>query len=90
MDIPEREATYSVGWRLRRITVEYAYVAVPVADDLVKPDEQSVGRIDVQALTQRAVVMGYQPGVVWYREEQRVEPHPLQRAPEPGEERYPS
>jgi hypothetical protein len=90
MDMPEGDATYSVSWRLRRITVEYAYVSVFVGDDMVKPDEQGVGRIDVQAMTRRAVALGYQPEVVWYREEQRVEPHPLQKAPEPGEERFPS
>jgi hypothetical protein len=90
MDSPEGEATYSVSWRLRRVTVEYGYVSVVVADDIVKPDEQGVGRIDVQAMIRHAVALGQEPEVVWYQEEQRVEPHPLQKAPEPGEERYPS
>lgn len=90
MDRPEGEAIYSVSWRLRRITVEYAYVSVPVADEMVRADERGVGRIDVQAMTRYAVQMGQLPEVVWYREEQRVEPHPIQKAPEPDERRYPS
>lgn len=89
MDGSEPGSTYSISLRLRRITAEYAYVNVPVVDDVVKPDEQGVGRIDVEALTRRAIEMGQQPEVVWYREEQRIEPHPLQKAPEPGESRHP-
>jgi hypothetical protein len=90
MDRPEPEATYSISLRLRRITVEYAYVNVPVVGDVVKPDEQGVGRIDGAELTRRAVEMGQRSEVAWYREEQRVEPHPLQKAPEAGERRFPS
>ncbi len=36
-----------------------------------------------------AVEMGREAGVVWYREERQIEPHPIQQAPEPGESRYP-
>jgi hypothetical protein len=89
MDRPPGEAIYSVSWRLRRITVEYAYVSVPVAGDMVKPDVEGVPRIDVQAMTQRAEEWGHRPEVVWYQEEQTIEPHPLQKAPEPNERLYP-
>jgi hypothetical protein len=89
MDTPASEATYSISLRLRRITVEYAYVNVPIAGDVVKPDAQGVGRIDVEEMTRRAVAMGDRPEVVWYLEEQRIEPHPLQKAPEGSEQRYP-
>jgi hypothetical protein len=75
----------SVSWRLRRVTVEYAYVSVPVADDLVRPDDQGVNRLDAQAMARKAVEMGQSSEVVWYRAEQQVELHPLQKAPEPGE-----
>ena len=88
MDDSEGETTYSISMRLRRLTVEYAYVNVPVTDDLIKPDEQGVGRIDVALMAQNAVEMGQHPEVVWYREEQRLETHPIQKAPEPGESRY--
>lgn len=89
MDRPEPGASYSISLRLRRITVEYAYVNVPVVGDVVKPDEQGLGRIDVAELTRRAIEMGQRPEVAWYREEQRVEPHPLQKAPEDDERRFP-
>lgn len=90
MDQPEPGASYSVSLRLRRTTVEYAYVNVPVVADLVKPDDQGVGRIDVEVLTRWAIDMGRRPEVAWYREEQQIEPHPLQKAPEPDESRYPA
>lgn len=89
MDRTEPEATYSISLRLRRVTVEYAYVNVPVVGDVVKPDDQGVGRIDMAELTRRAIEMGQRTEVAWYREEQRVEPHPLQKAPEPNEKRFP-
>ena len=90
MTVPEREATYSIVMRLRRTTAEYAFVNVPVVGDLVRSDEKGVGRIDVTLMTKKAVEMGQEPEVVWYREEQRLEPHPVQKAPEPGESRYPA
>lgn len=89
MDQPAPEATYSISLRLRRVTVEYAYANVPVVDDVVRPDEQSVGRIDVAELTRRAIEMGQRPEVVWYREDQQIEPHPIQKAPEENESRFP-
>ena len=48
MKIPEGDATYSISLRLRRVTVEYAYVNVPIVGDVVKPDEQGVNRIDFE------------------------------------------
>jgi hypothetical protein len=88
MSIPEGEATYSVSLRLRRVTFEYAYVSVPVVDDVVKPDEQGVNRIDFGELTRIAIEMSQSPEVTWYREEQNTVPHPLQKAPDAGEKRF--
>ena len=86
MSIPEGEAIYldAVSWRLMRTTVEYAYVCVPVAG-MVRPDAQGVGRIDADAMAQRAVDLGQSPDVVWYREEQRIDLHPRQKEPAPDE-----
>jgi hypothetical protein len=67
------------------VTVEYAYVSVPIAGDLVRPDDGGVNRIDSRAMAPRAVEMGQSPEVVWYREDQQVEVHPLQKARDPGE-----
>jgi hypothetical protein len=85
MSKPEGEAIYSVSWRLRRTTVEYAYVTVPVAGNMVRPDAQGVNRIDSEAMGRRAVDLGQSPEVVWYQEEQRIDLHPLQKAPDPDE-----
>ncbi len=90
MSDPGGEATVSISFRLRRVTVEYAYVNVPVTDALIKPDGQGGGRIDVTLMTRKAAEMGQLAGVVWYPEERRHETHPVQKAPEPGESRYPA
>jgi hypothetical protein len=49
--------TYFVNLRLRRTTTKYAYVNVPVVLDVIKPDEQGVGRIDLGELARRAIEM---------------------------------
>jgi hypothetical protein len=85
MSIPEGEALYSVSWRLRRTTLEYAYVSVPLTGDMVRPDAQGVNRIDAEAMGRRAVDLGQSPEVVWYREAERIDLHPEQKAPEPDE-----
>jgi len=90
MNEPSDEATYSISIRLRRVTVEYAYVNVPVTDEIIKPDGQGEGRIDVTLMTEKAVGMGRMAEVVWYPEERRIETHPVQKAPEPGESRHPA
>jgi hypothetical protein len=52
---------------------------------MVRPDNHGVTRIDAQAMAGRAVEMGQSPQVVWYREDQQVELHPLPKARDPGE-----
>jgi hypothetical protein len=64
MGKPEGEAIYSVSWRLRRATVEYAYVSVPIASDMVRLDAQGVIPIDAEAVGRRAVDVGQSPDVV--------------------------
>jgi hypothetical protein len=95
--MPERESgtpTYSVSLRLRRITVEYAYVSVPVTDAIMqtddhgelKTDEKRYTRIDVEKMVQRGIDIARSGQTRWYPEEEKVEPHPVQKAPDPGEE----
>ncbi len=74
--------TYSVSFRLQRVTVEYAYVSVPVTSDLIAKQEDGTGRIDVPRMVQRAVEMGQSPDVRWHPEDQQIQPHPLQKAPD--------
>ena len=75
--------TYSVSFRLRRTTTEFAFVSVPVTADLMIEQPDGTGRIDVAKMVQRAVERGQLPGVAWHPEGRQVEPHPIQTPP-PG------
>jgi hypothetical protein len=76
------------------VTVEYAYVRVPVTDAIMqtddrgelKADEKGYARIDGEKLFQRGIDIARSGQTKWYREEQTVEPHPIQKAPNPGGE----
>jgi hypothetical protein len=41
----ENPKTYSIALRVRRVTVEDAYVAVPVTDSILIPDDEGTARI---------------------------------------------
>jgi hypothetical protein len=75
--------TYSVSWRLQRITTEYGYVSVPVTPDLVIQQADGTGRLDVTKMVQRAIELGRTADVEWHAEDQQVQPHPIQKPPEP-------
>jgi hypothetical protein len=77
--------TYSVSWRLQRVTVEYAYVSVPITDDLMIEQPDGTPRLDVERMSQRAVELAQETGVKWHPEDQDVRLHPIQKAPEPEE-----
>ena len=79
------EYTYSVSWRLQRITTEYAYVSVPITDDVTKNDETGVRRIDVEKMVQRALALGQVSNLHWHPEDKQIQMHPVQKAPDPGE-----
>jgi hypothetical protein len=88
MRIHEGEAPDFLCLRLRRVTFEYAYINVPSVDRVVKPDEQGVNCIDGGELARKAIELSQNPEVVWYREQQIIEPHPLQNAAHEGDERF--
>jgi hypothetical protein len=44
--------------------MEYAYVSVPIAGDVVRLDAQVVNRIEAEAMERRAVDVGQSPEVV--------------------------
>ena len=46
---------YSIPFRLQRTTTEYAYVRVPVTEDLIVEQAGGTGRIDVPKMMQRAI-----------------------------------
>jgi hypothetical protein len=81
MNLPDNAETVSIQIRLRRTTIEYGYVSVEVTQDMIGPDS----RLDAEELFRRAQEFGAEPQMVWYREEQVTEPHPIQQPREPHE-----
>lgn len=78
-DVP----SYSVSFRLQRTTIEFAFVSVPVSDDLMIEQPDGTGRIDVDKMVQRAIEMGHATDVAWQPEERQIQPHSIQTPP-PG------
>jgi hypothetical protein len=77
--------TYSITFRLQRVTVEYAYVSVPITSDKIIEQVDGTARIDPAKLVQQAIELGLESGVPWYKESEDIHPHPIQKAPEAGE-----
>jgi hypothetical protein len=76
--------SYSISVRLRRTTLEYAFVSVPVDEHIWEqhPDEPKKQRVNADKVVETAKRMGSDPGVLWARESDPViEPHPWQIAP---------
>jgi hypothetical protein len=80
--------SYSVQFRLQRVTSEYCYINVPVTHDLMIPQPDGSAKLDVNRLVARAAELSNASGVTWYPEEKTVGPHPIQKPMEPGEERF--
>ena len=78
------QKTYSISMRLRRTTVEYAFVPVPLDSNVMEPDPEGQNRFRVNPdkVVEIAKRMASQPDVVWAREsDPLIEPHPWQIAP---------
>jgi len=73
--------TLSIQIRLCRTTTEYGYVNVEVTHDLIGLD----GKLDSEGLFRRALEWGQEPQMVWYKDEQVIDPHPIQQQREPHE-----
>jgi hypothetical protein len=74
--------TYSVSVRLQRITTEFAFVSVPVSDDLVIQQPDGSGRLNAAKLMERALQLGQAPEVMWRLEDRQVQLHPVQTPPD--------
>lgn len=74
--------TYSVSFRIQRITTEAGFVSVPVTANLILPRADGTGRIDVTKMVERAIEMRHSPKVEWQAESQQVQPHPIQSPPQ--------
>jgi hypothetical protein len=79
----EEKRTYSISVRLRRTKVEYAFVSVPVNEEIWEqhPDDPKKRRINGEKVFETAQRMGSDPSVLWAQESEPViEPHPWQTA----------
>ncbi|MFN3149744.1 hypothetical protein [Bremerella sp.] len=72
--------TYSIALRLRRVTYEDAYIAVPVTDAIVKPNPDGSMRIAPEALIAEGIRIGQDSRVEWQAESTNIEAHPIQQA----------
>lgn len=78
--------TYSIALRVRRITVEDAYVAVPVTDAIMKSKDDGTSTIDFEAFVTEAIRISNAPRVDWRMESSHSEAHPEQ-GPKPEDRR---
>ena len=74
----EKPKTHSIAPRLRRVTYEDAYIAVPATSKVVKVGPDGSGSIDFEVLVAEAIRIGGDDRVEWKVEETRTEPHPTQ------------
>jgi hypothetical protein len=81
MSLLEGAETLSIQIRLCRTTIEYGYVNVEVTPDLIGLDD----KLDSEGLFRRALEWGQEPQMVWYKEEQAIDPHSVQQQREPHE-----
>lgn len=74
------EETYSVQLRIRRVTYEDAYVAVPVTTKITKERADGTFGIIAEALLAEGLRLSEDPRVEWVLESRANEPHPVQIA----------
>lgn len=70
--------TYSIQLRIKRTTVEDAFVSVPVTSSMMKEKEDGNLGIDGDKLLEQALKLGKESGVEWKVEDVTIEPHGLQ------------
>lgn len=81
-------STYSIALRLRRVTYEDAYIAIPVTDAVVRPKPDGSSGIDPDALWAEGVRIGQDSRVEWQIESTRIEVHPIQQAAPDGRKMF--
>jgi len=81
MSLLEGAESLSIQIRLRRTTIEYGFVSVEVTPDMIGMN----GKLDSEELFRRALEWGQEPQMVWYKEEQVIDLHPIQQQREPHE-----
>lgn len=76
--------SYSVSFRLRRITTETTHVSVPLTEEMWRPSDDDPKRmvIDTDKVTAAAIELGALSSTVWRPDEEAVvELHPFQTPP---------
>jgi hypothetical protein len=76
--------TYSISVRLRRTKVEYAFVSVPIDEQVLEtdPEDNTKRKINPEKLGKIAKRLGTEGSVLWAEEGgPLIELHPLQTAP---------
>jgi len=76
--------TFSIALRLRRVTYEDAYIAVPVTDAVVRPKPDGSMGVDPEALFAEGIRIGQDSRVEWQVESSKTEAHPIQQAAPEG------
>ena len=74
----DKQETFSIALRLRRVIYEDAYVGVPVTDVFMKTNDAGEGAIDFELFVAEAIRIGSDPGVEWKVESSAMEAHPIQ------------
>lgn len=76
--------THSISFRLRRTTIEEAFVSVPVTEEILQttPDEDGYRHIDPEKAVKVALDLGRNAETHWITEaEPEITLHPLQTEP---------
>jgi hypothetical protein len=73
-------ATYSIQYRVQRITTERGYVSVPVSGDVMGDD----GKLDVDKIRLVALELA-RADIKWHVETVTIDVHPIQGPREPHE-----
>jgi hypothetical protein len=73
--------TYSIQYRVQRVTTERAYVSVPVTHAVMGDD----GKLDVDKVRATALALAAEPAVRWFPETAVIDVHPIQGPKEPHE-----
>ena len=86
-------STVSISFRVKRTTIEYAYVQIPVTEAVMTAAENTTEedrdngtrRLSTHNLFARGLAHAQHPSAPWSRESEVIEPHPNQQEPVPNE-----
>jgi hypothetical protein len=82
------EKTYSIALRVRRITYEDSYIAVPVTPEITQKNEDGTIGINAEAFFAEAIRISKDSRVEWKVEGSQSEPHSEQRDTPEGRRKY--